>query len=476
MNISYLEIYNDSGYDLLDENHATKSLFDLPKVRVYELNEDQYVLKNLSVHRAENEEDALNLLFIGDTNRVVSETPKNDASTRSHCVFMIQLECQKNGEDVKTVSKLHLVDLAGSERPSVTGIDGKTLEEAKNINLTLHYLAQVIEALNEKAKGNPVTHVPYRNSMMTQILKDSLGGNCRTKMVATISAERGDVLESLSTCRFAKRVSKIQNLVSRNEQVDPGVIITRLKREVAELKAEIALLKGADAKEELAPEDIDKCNKMVERFIASTDPSDSLVLSDRLLIGQCFAHFKHLFRDLQKRGGGSGVQLSQPAGDGLEAKRMQEEVQRLQMLVQQRDNEIGILLNYLNKKKGDESTGVARASQSTEETKSSFSGGGGTLYQMMTTQSAKTSDETRQEIVQGGVYENPKRSQADKELMEANQMTNGAIAVSYEDLADRTKAFDLFRRSYRKNEAMDENREVLKQKFQRGKELGNLVN
>lgn len=113
-----MEIYNDSGYDLLDENHATKSLFDLPKVKIYELNEDQYVLKNLSVHRAENEEDALNLLFIGDTNRVVSETPKNDASTRSHCIFMIQLECQKNGEDVKTVSKLHLVDLSGSERPS----------------------------------------------------------------------------------------------------------------------------------------------------------------------------------------------------------------------------------------------------------------------------------------------------------------------------------------------------------------------
>ena len=89
VNISYLEIYNDSGYDLLDENHATKSLFDLPKVKIYELNEDQYVLKNLSVHRAENEEDALNLLFIGDTNRVVSETPKNDASTRSHCIFMI---------------------------------------------------------------------------------------------------------------------------------------------------------------------------------------------------------------------------------------------------------------------------------------------------------------------------------------------------------------------------------------------------
>jgi len=92
LNISYLEIYNDYGYDLLDENHATKNLFDLPKVRMYENDQEQFVLKNLSVHRAENEEDALNLLFIGDTNRVVSETPKNDASTRSHCIFILQLE------------------------------------------------------------------------------------------------------------------------------------------------------------------------------------------------------------------------------------------------------------------------------------------------------------------------------------------------------------------------------------------------
>ena len=113
-----MEIYNDNGYDLLDENHSSKNLFDLEKVQVYQNESEQLVLKNLSVHRAENEEDALNLLFIGDTNRVVSETPKNDASTRSHCIFIIQIEAQKLGEDVKTVSKLHLVDLSGSERPS----------------------------------------------------------------------------------------------------------------------------------------------------------------------------------------------------------------------------------------------------------------------------------------------------------------------------------------------------------------------
>jgi len=76
------------------------------------------------------------------------------------------------------------------------------------------------------------------------------------------------------------------------------------------LKAEIALLKGQDAKEELNADDIDKCNKMVERFISSTDPSDNIVLSDRLLISQCFLHFKHMFKDLQKKGGGTGVVLA----------------------------------------------------------------------------------------------------------------------------------------------------------------------
>ncbi len=101
---------------------------------MYDNGNEAFVLKNLSVHRADNEEDALNLLFIGDTNRVVSQTPMNDASTRSHCIFILMLESQKIGEDVKTVSKLHLVDLSGSERPSETGIDGKTLEEARNIN------------------------------------------------------------------------------------------------------------------------------------------------------------------------------------------------------------------------------------------------------------------------------------------------------------------------------------------------------
>ena len=84
-----MEIYNGKGYDLLDENHTSKKLEDLQKITPRAKNDDEMVLDGLSIHKAKNEEDALNLLFIGDTNRVVCETPKNDASTRSHCIFVL---------------------------------------------------------------------------------------------------------------------------------------------------------------------------------------------------------------------------------------------------------------------------------------------------------------------------------------------------------------------------------------------------
>lgn len=258
--------------------------------------------------------------------------------------------------------------------------------------------------------------------MMTQILRDSLGGNCKTKMIATMSADKEDIYESMSTCRFAKRVSKIQNLVSRNEQVDPGVIIQRLKKEVAELKAEISLLKGENVKESLTSEDVERCNKMVEEFIESTDPSKNIILADRLLINQCFYHFKHIFKDMQKRKGGAAaggssavVQQSPTKEDSMQVKNLGDEVQRLQILVQQRDNEIGILLNYLNKKKGDEAlvgVGVQRT-PGQEESKT----GGPTLFQMMKTgQSA--APEKKYDIIQTGVNENPldKKRQMDREV------------------------------------------------------------
>lgn len=114
------------------------------------------------------------------------------------------------GTDVKRVSKLHLVDLSGSERIHKSGneVEKKTIDEGKYINKSLFFLQMVIQTLNEKAKGQDV-HIPFRNSMMTMILRDSLGGNCNTKMIATISALQDDMGESLGTCRFARSVQMI---------------------------------------------------------------------------------------------------------------------------------------------------------------------------------------------------------------------------------------------------------------------------
>ena len=182
VSVSYIEIYNNDGFDLLDE----KQLSDLPKVIPRETQNEEIILSGLSVHKAQTEEDALNLLFIGDTNRVVSETPKNDASTRSHCIFIVMVETKKPNSDVKTVARVHLVDLSGSERIGKTGVTGLLQTEARGINLSLHFLEHVIVCLNKRANGENI-HIPYRNSLMTLVLRDSLGGNCKTTMVATVS-------------------------------------------------------------------------------------------------------------------------------------------------------------------------------------------------------------------------------------------------------------------------------------------------
>lgn len=164
----------------------------------------------------------------------------------------------------------------------------------------------VIQALNKKAKtGDSNMYIPFRYSMMTMVLRDSLGGNCRTKMIATVSAENEDLYESLSTCRFARSVSLIQNKVTRNERVDPGIIIQRLKKEVAELKAELAMAKGGEQRDHLSAEDIERCNLMVKDFIDTNEPSKTLVLPDRLMINQCFYYFKSLYKNMEKKKGGS---------------------------------------------------------------------------------------------------------------------------------------------------------------------------
>uniref|UniRef100_A0A8D2IZ25 Kinesin-like protein n=1 Tax=Varanus komodoensis TaxID=61221 RepID=A0A8D2IZ25_VARKO len=287
--ISYLEIYNECGYDLLDPRHEASRLEDLPKVTIMEDTEQNIHLKHLSLQQANNEEEALNLLFLGDTNRMIAETPMNQASTRSHCIFTIHISSKEPGSATIRRSKLHLVDLAGSERVGKTGVGGQLLTEAKYINLSLHYLEQVIIALPEKNRS----HIPYRNSMMTSVLRDSLGGNCMTTMIATLSLEKRNIDESISTCRFAQRVGLIKNEAILNEEIDPRLMIVQLKKEIQELKNELAMVTGEQRSEELTQEELLQVEEQIKSFLEDVDPESMLeVGADMRKIKYCFIHLK----------------------------------------------------------------------------------------------------------------------------------------------------------------------------------------
>ena len=211
-----------------------------------------------------------------------------------------------------------------------------------------------------EAKGSPEAkkiYVPYRNSLMTMVLRDSLGGNCKTRMINTISAEEINLHESMSTCRFAQRVACIKNTVRRNESLDPSLVIERLRRENQELKAELALLKGEAVKDCLSGEEKDKCESLVNNYIDEKDPSKGLMLNDRLMITECFSLMKRKCLDGGGTGqGNSGKEMAKPqatgGGDPAKERALSEEVMKLKVILQQREAEITILLNLINKRSG----------------------------------------------------------------------------------------------------------------------------
>ena len=234
--VSYLEVYNEQMIDLLStlsENTSTETL-----AVVEEKNGSTHV-KGLNVQIANNEEEALNLLFEGETNRSISEHQLNKSSTRSHCIFTIHVESRSRVESSEKlmVSKLNLVDLAGSERLSKTETRGTSLKEAMYINRSLTYLEQVIIALSDKKRD----HVPYRQSKMTHVLRDALGGNCNTLMIANIWGEREHIEETISTLRFATRMMCVSTNPEINVQYDPAALIKKYEKEIRDLKQELSM-------------------------------------------------------------------------------------------------------------------------------------------------------------------------------------------------------------------------------------------
>ncbi|XP_063981027.1 kinesin-like protein KIF3A [Diachasmimorpha longicaudata] len=227
---AYLEIYNEEIRDLLGKDQNTRlEVKERPDIGVF--------VKDLSGYVVNNADDLDRIMTLGNKNRVVGATAMNVSSSRSHAIFTITVESSQIGEDGEPhvkMGKLHLVDLAGSERQSKTKATGIRLREATKINLSLSTLGNVISALVDGQSS----HVPYRNSKLTRLLQDSLGGNSKTLMCANVSPADINYDETISTLRYANRAKNIKNRARINE--DPkDALLRQFQDEIEQLRKQL---------------------------------------------------------------------------------------------------------------------------------------------------------------------------------------------------------------------------------------------
>uniref|UniRef100_A0A671T4X4 Kinesin-like protein n=1 Tax=Sinocyclocheilus anshuiensis TaxID=1608454 RepID=A0A671T4X4_9TELE len=204
--VSYFEIYLDKIRDLLDVSKTNLSVHE-------DKNRVPYV-KGCTERFVCSPEEVMDTIDEGKSNRHVAVTNMNEHSSRSHSIFLINVKQENTQTEQKLSGKLYLVDLAGSEKVSKTGAEGAVLDEAKNINKSLSALGNVISAL---AEGT--TYIPYRDSKMTRILQDSLGGNCRTTIVICCSPSSYNEAETKTTLMFGQRAKTIKNTVCVNVEL-----------------------------------------------------------------------------------------------------------------------------------------------------------------------------------------------------------------------------------------------------------------
>ncbi|NWW53344.1 KI18A protein, partial [Pedionomus torquatus] len=235
--VSYLEIYNEQIRDLLVNSGP---------LAVREDTQKGVVVQGLTLHQPKSAEEILQMLDYGNKNRTQHPTDVNASSSRSHAVFQIYLRQQDKTASINQnvrIAKMSLIDLAGSERASVTNAKGARFREGTNINRSLLALGNVINALaNPKSKNQ---HIPYRNSKLTRLLKDSLGGNCRTIMIAAVSPSSMFYDDTYNTLKYANRAKDIKsslksNVVSLDSHISQYVkICNEQKKEILMLKEKL---------------------------------------------------------------------------------------------------------------------------------------------------------------------------------------------------------------------------------------------
>ncbi|GER50419.1 kinesin motor family protein [Striga asiatica] len=258
---SFLEIYNEQITDLLDPSSTNLMLREDMQKGVY--------VENLSEFEVHTVGDILQLLSQGSSNRKVAATNMNRESSRSHSVFtcVIESRWEKDSTTNFRFARLNLVDLAGSERQKSSGAEGERLKEAANINKSLSTLGHVIMVLVDVANGKP-RHIPYRDSRLTFLLQDSLGGNSKTMIIANVSPSLCSAAETYNTLKFAQRAKLIQNNAVINEDSSGDVVA--LKRQIQLLKEELSALKREKVSRSLSfgpatdtrsKDDDDDCNE-----------------------------------------------------------------------------------------------------------------------------------------------------------------------------------------------------------------------
>ena len=227
---SYLEIYNEEIHDLLSEvkkgqEFKSLALKEDPDKGVYIKDLTQGIVKTIP--------EIEKYMNIGNNLRKTAATNMNEGSSRSHSIFTVYIETaeQIEGEQRIKAGKLNLVDLAGSERVAKTGSSGQTMKEGIKINMSLSALGNVISALVD----GKTKHIPYRDSKLTRLLQDSLGGNQKTVMIAALSPADYNYEESISTLRYAARAKNIKNKPTVNE--DPkDALLKQYEDEINQLK------------------------------------------------------------------------------------------------------------------------------------------------------------------------------------------------------------------------------------------------
>eukprot|EP00775_Hariotina_reticulata_P005321 gene5321-5556_t len=288
VHVSYMEIYNEALYDLLSDTPAGSDNLSILD------DANSTMVRGLTKVEVCSEEAALAQFFTGEQGRSTAVHVLNSNSSRSHVLFSVYIEMRTSEEasEKALVSKLHLVDLAGSERTKKTNASGAQMREASCINKSLTFLEQVVNALARKD-----AHVPFRQSKLTAVLRDALGGNCKTVMIANVWPQPEFAEETASTLRFASRVRCLETEAVVNESSDPTLALAKAERQVKELRQELAMRDMLSGRGRVVYDDLSEreqldLQQLVARYLTGAADLEELPIDSLKRIKETYKAFK----------------------------------------------------------------------------------------------------------------------------------------------------------------------------------------